>query len=124
MKMPVILSLCALLLVNSACASPPVRPQEGVSALADDGSWCWFGDPRTVSFTGKRSRTYVGTLTSTGNITIMALDNKTGELENCLSWKKWHAVRYALWVSGIPARSFLMGWVARCSIGERVRGTV
>ena len=61
---------------------PPVRPQEGVSALADDGSWCWFGDPRAVSFTGKRSRTYVGTLTSTGNITIMALDNKTGELES------------------------------------------
>lgn len=72
----------AAVLMALGCSSTPDFQDETVSVLADDGSWCWFGDPRAVSFRGKRSRTYAGTLTSGGDIILLAMDNKNGETES------------------------------------------
>ncbi|MDQ1630635.1 MAG: hypothetical protein QOC80_607 [Frankiaceae bacterium] len=52
----------------------------GVASLVDDGAWCWFQDPRAVHHVGARDRTYVGYVTSTGDIDVVSADNGTGQL--------------------------------------------
>lgn len=41
---------------------------------AQDGAWCWFADPRAISSNG---HTYVGAVTSTGDIEITDFDHAT-----------------------------------------------
>ncbi len=48
--------------------------------FAEDGAWCWFSDPRAVAYDGKHNRTYLGFVTSTGDITISYYDHKTGDI--------------------------------------------
>jgi hypothetical protein len=49
-----------------------------VSELVGDGAWCWFQDPRAIHYVGQHDRTYVGYVTTTGDIDVLALDNPTG----------------------------------------------
>ena len=60
----------------AAAAGAPAR----VSELVGDGAWCWFQDPRAVHYVGAHDRTYVGYVTTKGDIDVVALDNPTGEV--------------------------------------------
>lgn len=44
-----------------------------------DGSWCFFADPRAVYFAGKFRRTYVGWLTSGGDVRVGCFDHDHGQ---------------------------------------------
>jgi len=48
--------------------------------FVEDGAWCWFSDPRAVSYIGEYDRTYVGFVTSTGDITISSFDHNTEKI--------------------------------------------
>jgi rhamnogalacturonyl hydrolase YesR len=50
--------------------------------VTSDGAWCWFADPRAVHHSGEHERTYVGWVTSTGDVTIASHDASTGDLES------------------------------------------
>jgi len=58
----------------AAAAGAPAR----VSELIGDGAWCWFQDPRAIHYVGVHDRTYVGYVTTTGDIDVLALDDPTG----------------------------------------------
>ena len=67
--------------VHSASASSLAVAAGGpaqVSELIGDGAWCWFQDPRAIHYVGQHDRTYVGYVTSTGDIDVLALDDPTG----------------------------------------------
>lgn len=53
-----------------------------IRTLANDGAWCFFADPRAVSFTGKFKRTYVGWVTKTGDIRLGFYDHHTQQIES------------------------------------------
>jgi hypothetical protein len=46
--------------------------------VAGSGAWCWFGDPRAVHFEGTYKRTYIGYLTSTGDVRVARYDHTSG----------------------------------------------
>ncbi|MFA7466431.1 MAG: BNR-4 repeat-containing protein [Parcubacteria group bacterium] len=48
----------------------------GQENISDDGAWCWFQDPRAVSYNGK---TYVGWVNRSGDIVISRYDNQKKE---------------------------------------------
>lgn len=50
--------------------------------VTPDGAWCWFADPRAVSFEGERSRTYTGWTDSTGRVWAASIDHATGRVES------------------------------------------
>ena len=62
---------------------------ENYKSTSGDGSWCWFTDPRAVSFKGKLDRTYIGWVSSKGDIVIAAYDNLTGKIEQKLLQKEF-----------------------------------
>jgi hypothetical protein len=89
-RMKRLLRLALLVLLASGCAlhggRPGIvrevgRPGESYPELTGDGAWSWFGDPRAVTFEGKRLRTYVGWVDSDGDIEVAAYDHKTGKVE-------------------------------------------
>ncbi len=51
---------------------------EDYKTLSEDGSWCWFSDPRSVYHQGKKECTYTGFVTSEGDIVITSKDHKSG----------------------------------------------
>ncbi len=53
--------------------SPPAR------RLVEDGSWCWFADPRAIRH---GDSTYIGYVTSRGDIDVATWDHRTGKLAN------------------------------------------
>ena len=55
-------------------AGAPAR----VTELVGDGAWCWFQDPRAIHYVGQHDRTYVGYVTTKGDIDVLALDDPTG----------------------------------------------
>jgi hypothetical protein len=75
-----------LFLTLFACVITTVMAQKApkaelCSTVTNNGAWCWFSDPRAVSFKGQRDRTYVGWVSSTGDIVIAAVDNQSGKAE-------------------------------------------
>lgn len=66
----------AMTIAFTATATPTERDGE----LVADGSWCWFQDPRAVHHVGAHDRTYVGYVTSRGDIDIISQDNGTAAL--------------------------------------------
>src|SRR5437870_2023691 len=48
--------------------------------LVADGAWCWFQDPRAVHYVGAHDRTYIGYVTSTGDIDVVSQDAGTARL--------------------------------------------
>ncbi|MBD3367969.1 MAG: hypothetical protein GF405_07340 [Candidatus Eisenbacteria bacterium] len=59
-------------------------PGEACVVIATDGAWSWFGGPRAVSVGGENPRTYVGWVTSGGDIRVGAFDHETGSVETAL----------------------------------------
>jgi rhamnogalacturonyl hydrolase YesR len=53
---------------------------ETYQALAFDGTWCWFSDPRAIYFEGKHKRTYAGWIDSYGDVMVGYYDHETGKI--------------------------------------------
>lgn len=53
----------------------PAAPGEAYHAVSVDGGWCWFGDPRAISYAGV---TYLGWVTSEGDLQVAAHDEISG----------------------------------------------
>ena len=71
-----LLLVAGLLLRSAGAAGATVRNGE----LVADGAWCWFQDPRAVHYIGEHDRTYIGYVTSTGDIEVVSQDNGTAAL--------------------------------------------
>lgn len=48
--------------------------------FTEDGAWCWFSDPRAVFYKGQHERTYVGSVSSQGDIKVGYYDHASGKL--------------------------------------------
>lgn len=59
-------------------------PGESYAVLATDGAWCWFGDPRAVFYRGEHRRTFVGFVTSTGDVTLAHYDHDSKEVASAV----------------------------------------
>lgn len=68
--------LCTLISVTSA--SP-------VSLVTADGAWCWFTEPRAVSWQGK---TYTGWVNRAGDIVAAAIDSATHSVDTVILHSK------------------------------------
>jgi hypothetical protein len=79
MKKIIFLSVFLNLFLNDFAQNPNLA--QSYSTIANDGAWCWFSDPRAVAFKGKFDRTYMGWISSQGEVTIAACDNLTGRTE-------------------------------------------
>ncbi len=60
-------------------------PGESYAELTADGAWSWFGGPRAVFDSGEHRRTYVGFVTSTGDIAVAHFDHDSGEVVSAVS---------------------------------------
>lgn len=61
-------------LLGGTSSSQQVAHTFTSQSLAADGVWTWFNDPRAVTYNGK---TYVGFITSTGDVQIVSYDHAT-----------------------------------------------
>lgn len=52
----------------------------GTYELSDDGTWCWFQDPRAVYYEGEKKQTYTGWITSKGKVQVASFNHETGEV--------------------------------------------
>ena len=72
------------------------RPGKAISSevypsVSIDGGWCWFSDPRAVYFEGKHKRTYMGWVTSSGDILVAYYDHESGEINSKVLIEKLEA---------------------------------
>jgi len=67
-----VLSLLCLVLATPA-------PASAGQADFGAGGWCWFQDPRAVTYTGERTRTYVGWVTPGGDVTVGSYDHGSSQ---------------------------------------------
>jgi len=74
------LSLTFACVVFEVFSQKPAKAED-FTTIANDGAWCWFSDPRAVSYKGKLDRTYMGWVSSKGDIVISAYDNVSGKSE-------------------------------------------
>ncbi len=58
----------------------PAFMMPGTSELTDDGTWCWFQDPRAVYYEGDKKQTYTGWITSRGKVEVASYNHETGEI--------------------------------------------
>lgn len=54
---------------------------EDYKSLTENGSWCWFSDPRALYYKGEHSRTYAGWVDSLGSIVVGFYDHDTKQIE-------------------------------------------
>lgn len=73
-----------LIVLSSGLAHAQMKayPASCYQTFEQDGSWCWFSDPRAVSYKGDYNRTYAGFVSSKGDITIKYIDHDTGIQES------------------------------------------
>ena len=99
--MPRRTSMFLLLFLPLLCAAadrpvPPAPPgARAGTELVADGAWCWFADPRAVRVKGERDRTYIGWVTSKGDIRIGAYDHASGAFETATLHPKLNADDHA-----------------------------
>ena len=60
-------------------------PGESYAELVPDGAWSWFGGPRAVFHDGEHRRTYVGFITSTGDVGLAHYDHDSGEIVSAVA---------------------------------------
>lgn len=63
---------------------PSIPMPREPATIVGDGAWCWFADPRAVHHKGTRDATYVGSVTSTGDIRIDSYELATGCSESAV----------------------------------------
>ena len=54
---------------------------EDYKSFTENGSWCWFSDPRALYYKGEHSRTYAGWVDSLGSIVVGFYDHDTKQIE-------------------------------------------
>lgn len=54
-------------------------PSKDYKTYTKDGAWCWFSDPRAIYHEANFKRSYIGFVTSDGDIRIGYYDHKSGE---------------------------------------------
>ncbi len=69
-------ALFAALIINQSSAGAQSQVLRNAELLSD-GAWCWFQDPRAVHYVGVHDRTYIGYVTSRGDIDVAAQDAGT-----------------------------------------------
>jgi hypothetical protein len=72
-------ALVAALLINQPAAGAQSQVLRNAELLSD-GAWCWFQDPRAVHYVGVHDRTYIGYVTSRGDIDVASQDALTSKL--------------------------------------------
>ncbi|MDA3854057.1 MAG: BNR-4 repeat-containing protein [Bacteroidales bacterium] len=58
----------------------PAYMAAGTYKISDDGTWCWFQDPRAVYYEGEMKKTYTGWITSKGKVQVASFNHETGEI--------------------------------------------
>lgn len=79
--------LLTLALTLGCSQAPGTRSIDAPTAgpeVTSDGAWCWFADPRAVSFAGVHERTYTGWVDSSGGVWVASIDHETGEVDSTL----------------------------------------
>jgi rhamnogalacturonyl hydrolase YesR len=78
-------------LLISFLLSALAQRAEDFQTVTEDGSWCWFSDPRSVFHKGAHERTYTGFVTSSGDIMISSKDHQSNKSESELLYKSLQA---------------------------------
>jgi hypothetical protein len=73
-----VLAVAAFAVAVSPAAAAAAAARNG--ELVADGAWSWFQDPRAVHYVGRHNRTYIGYVTSTGDIDVVSQDAGTATL--------------------------------------------
>lgn len=87
-------SLFVLLAVLTLVLSPDVKgqaelyPSSCYQTFTDDGAWCWFSDPRAAYYKGQFERSYIGSVTKEGDITIGYYDHQSKEMDHRIVFPK------------------------------------
>ena len=88
-------AILVLVLVLSGCApagplsgegtfSDGPLPGEECVLIADDGAWSWFGGPRALTVGGDITSTFIGWVTSEGDIRVGSYHHDTGSVTSAL----------------------------------------
>ena len=80
--------LLFLILTSSSPLSLSAQRAEDYQTISQDGSWCWFSDPRSVYHKGAHEHTYTGFVTSEGDIVISSHDHISGKNKRQLIYEK------------------------------------
>jgi hypothetical protein len=72
----ILLAALAQLPSPAAAAVPTVHDGE----LVANGAWSWFQDPRALHYVGAHDRTYIGYVTSAGDVDVVSQDAGTATL--------------------------------------------
>lgn len=67
-----------LLITQNTFSQQPAISGSNYTTFTDDGAWCWFSDPRAVFYKDKHERSYVGTVSSQGDIKVGYYDHTLG----------------------------------------------
>ncbi|WP_462319751.1 hypothetical protein, partial [Marinilabilia sp.] len=70
--------LVLFILLIPTIAKGQVTPDQYLTFM-EDGSWCWFSDPRAVYHEDNFKRSYIGSVSSEGDIQIGYYDHESGE---------------------------------------------
>src|SRR4030095_405510 len=78
-------------LAKTVHAPGKVTSAEVYPSVTINGGWCWFSDPRAVYFEGKHKRTYIGWVTSSGDIVVAFYDHERREINSKVLVEKLEA---------------------------------
>lgn len=73
--------LLLLIWIFSALASFAQETKNEIQTFAEDGAWCWFSDPRAVFYHDQHERTYIGMVSSKGDVKVAQYDHQTGKTQ-------------------------------------------
>ncbi len=85
-------SLIIFVFIIASCQKHSINsnPPKGEDYLSftENGSWCWFSDPRAIYYEGKFKRTYAGWIDSEGNVSVGYFDHTSHKIESTIIHKK------------------------------------
>ncbi len=87
MRLKIRFSILYIIFLISANA----QRSEDYQTVAEDGAWCWFSDPRAVYFEEDYKRTYIGFVTSKGDVKVASKDHRSNEVATTIIYKNLQA---------------------------------
>jgi rhamnogalacturonyl hydrolase YesR len=84
----IVIAFYSIHMAAMAQAESSPYPSSCYQDFCNDGAWCWFSDPRAVHYEGKHKRTYVGFVSSKGDITVATLDHVSNEKQEHVVYPK------------------------------------
>ena len=85
------LAFALLLISKSLYSQQPAIGGSHYKTFTEDGAWCWFSDPRAVFHKGEHERTYVGSVSSHGDIKVGFYDQVTDMVSEQVVQTKFQA---------------------------------